>query len=85
MGEALSHGVPVVSYDYLYGPAGMVKSGVNGELIPLNNQRSFVETVVKLLKDPEELQKLSTGAYESLDPISDTTTWQQWAPVVENK
>ena len=85
MGEALSHGVPVVSYDYLYGPASMVKSGVNGELIPLNNQRRFVETVVKLLKNPAELQKLSTGAYASLDPISDTTTWQQWAPVVENK
>jgi poly(glycerol-phosphate) alpha-glucosyltransferase len=85
MGEALSHGVPVVSYDYLYGPASMVKSGVNGELIPSNNQRRFVETVVKLLKDPQELQKLSTGAYASLDPISDTTTWQQWAPVVENK
>ncbi len=85
MGEALGHGVPVVSYDYLYGPASMVKSGVNGELIPLNNQRRFIEAVVKLLKDPAALQKLSTGAYTNLDAISAATTWEQWAPVVDKK
>lgn len=84
MGEALGHGVPVVSYDYLYGPASMVASGVNGELIPLNDQQRFVDTVVGLLQDPQALQKLSTGAYTHLDAISDTTTWRQWSPVVED-
>ncbi|MGN1279145.1 MAG: glycosyltransferase [Limosilactobacillus sp.] len=83
MGEALSHGVPVVSYDYLYGPAGMIENGINGELIPLNDQQKFVETVVHLLQNPAALQKLSTGAYDHLAAISDQTTWQQWAPVVE--
>lgn len=84
MGEALSHGVPVVAYDYLYGPASMIESGVNGELIPLNDQEKFVNAAVRLLKDAQELQKLSTGAYNHLDAISDTTTWQQWTPVVDN-
>ncbi|MCH3921771.1 accessory Sec system glycosyltransferase Asp1 [Limosilactobacillus sp.] len=85
MGEALSHGVPVVSYNYLYGPAGMVESGVNGELIPLNNQEKFIATLVSLLKDPKQLQSLSNGAYAHLDAISNEATWRQWAPVVENK
>ncbi|MFQ9706661.1 MAG: glycosyltransferase [Limosilactobacillus pontis] len=85
MGEALSHGVPVVSYDYRYGPASMVKSGVNGELIPLGSQDRFVDAVVKLLQDPTALQQLSTGAYTNLDPISNATTWTQWIPVVDKQ
>lgn len=85
MGEALSNGVPVVSYDYLYGPASMIESGVNGELIPLNDQQKFSATLVSLLKDPKQLQSLSNGAYAHLDTISGETTWRQWAPIVESK
>lgn len=84
MAEALSHGVPVVSYDYLYGPASMVKSGINGELVPLNNQKQFVAAVVNLLQDQRQLQKLSNGAYDNLATISDQTTWQQWKSIIEN-
>src|SRR5699024_12190870 len=69
MGQALNHGVPVVSYDYLYGPREMVISGKNGEIIPLNNQGQFIQTVVKLLQDRDELQSLSTGAYDNLDEL----------------
>lgn len=85
MGEAFAHGVPAVSYNYSYGPADMVKAGQNGELIPLNDQQQFVDTVVKLLQNPTKLQELSNGAYANLDEISDKTTWQQWMSVVNNK
>lgn len=78
MGEALAHGVPVISYDYLYGPAEMVKSGVNGELVPLNGAKKMETEAVKLLKDQQLLQKMSTGAYDSLEGISNLTTWKEW-------
>lgn len=78
IGEALNHGVPVVSYDYLYGPAEMVTSGQNGELIPLNDQSRFIQTVIRLLRDQKELQGLSDGAYEHRDKLSAEKTWQQW-------
>ncbi|MBB1062448.1 glycosyltransferase [Limosilactobacillus fastidiosus] len=79
MGEALSHGVPVVSYDYLYGPNELIESGVNGELIPLNNAKKFEKAVIKILSDPQLLQSLSVGAYDRLDGISNLNTWRQWA------
>jgi poly(glycerol-phosphate) alpha-glucosyltransferase len=78
MGEALAHGVPVVTYDYMYGPSEMVKSGVNGELIPLNSAKKMEKAAVNILTDPTLLQKLSTGAYDSLDGISNLNTWKQW-------
>lgn len=78
MGEALSHGVPVVTYDYLYGPAEMVTTGVNGELIPLNGQQAFITTMIRLLQDDNERQRLSDGAYDNLTTISEEKTWEQW-------
>ncbi len=81
MGEALSHGVPVVTYDYMYGPSEMVKSGVNGELVPLNNAKKMEKAAVDILTNPKLLQKLSTGAYDSLDNISNLKTWKQWSRV----
>lgn len=78
MGEALSHGVPVVAYDYLYGPAEMIESGINGQLISLNDQEKFVQAVIHLLQDSDKRQQLSTGAYDNLAAISEEKTWQQW-------
>ena len=82
MGESLSHGVPVVSYDYLYGPTEMIKPGVNGELIALNDQAKFIKTVIQLLQDHAKLQQLSNGAYENLQPISAEHTWEQWQQII---
>lgn len=78
MGEALSHGVPVVSYDYLYGPAELIKSGVNGQLIQLDDQQAFIKVVTQLLQDDDKRQQLSDGAYDNLTAISEEKTWQQW-------
>ena len=78
MGEALSHGLPVVSYDYLYGPNELVQSGKNGELIPLNDENKFVNTVITLLNDPKKLQELSNGAYSNLNNINEENTWKEW-------
>lgn len=78
MGEALSHGLPVVSYDYLYGPNELIQSGKNGELIPLNDESKFVNTVVTLLNNPEKLQELSDGAYSNLNSINEENTWKEW-------
>lgn len=83
--EALSHGVPVVTYDYSYGPSEMIKSGVNGELIHLNDQHKMVKTIVNLLQNPTEMQKLSDGAYDNLDNLDYQSTWQQWQAVINDK
>lgn len=84
MGEALSHGLPVVSYDYYYGPNELIKPGINGELINLGNEKKFAETIISLLKDQKELQKLSNGAYANIDVIDTNTTWAQWEKLIAN-
>ena len=57
----------------------MVKAGINGELVPLNNAKKIEKAAVDILTNPKLLQKLSTGAYDSLDNISNLKTWKQWS------
>lgn len=83
MAEALSHGVPVVSYNYAYGPNELIQSGVNGELIALNNDNKMIKTITDLLNNQKKLQKLSDGAYDNLDSIDNQATWQQWQKVIK--
>ena len=82
MSEALSHGVPIVSYDYQYGPSELVKSEVNGVLVPLNNTNKMVDVISDLLTDSKKLQRLSDGAYAELESIDNQATWQQWQPLI---
>ena len=81
MGEALGHGVPVVSYDFSYGPDEMIANYENGRLIALNHPASMVKAVVELLSSPAKLQQLSDHAYDDLDNISAAVTWKQWQAV----
>ena len=78
MVEALAHSVPVVSYDFQYGPKELVQSGVNGELVPVNQVSQFVQKVVQLLKNPSKLNQYRQQAGAQLVNYQDEMVWQQW-------
>lgn len=82
MAEALSYGLPVISYDYPYGPNEMIQPGENGELIPLNDEDKFIQTVVAVLDNPERLQRMSGNAYENLESINEDKTWEEWKKII---
>ncbi|MGM9892162.1 glycosyltransferase [Limosilactobacillus sp.] len=84
MAEALEHGVPVVTFNYSYGPAEIIKPGVNGELIPLNDKNKLVKTVISLLTDQAKLQQLSDGAYDNLNEYDYQATWKQWETLIND-
>ena len=81
MVEALSHGVPVLSYDYNYGPREIISEGQNGYLIPQNNVTKLAEQAILVLNDQTRLQELSTNAYQSSEQFNAETIWQQWQKV----
>lgn len=83
MAEALGHGIPVVSYNYLYGPSELVHPGENGELVVLNDTEKLTKTVIDLLTDSQKLQQLSNGAYDSIKAFDNQTTWQQWQVLIK--
>ena len=54
--EAMSCGLPVVSYDSPYGPASIISDGEDGFLIPMHDRQAFGNRLCQLMGD-EELRK----------------------------
>jgi GalNAc-alpha-(1->4)-GalNAc-alpha-(1->3)-diNAcBac-PP-undecaprenol alpha-1,4-N-acetyl-D-galactosaminyltransferase len=70
IGEAMSAGLPVISYDCVAGPSEMIVDGYNGYLIPLFNKTRFESKLALLMKDDELREKLGANARESIKRFS---------------
>lgn len=66
IGEALSAGLPVVSYDCVAGPSEMVHNGENGFLIPLFDDEMFKEKLSTLMNDDGKIAAMGELAKQSI-------------------
>lgn len=66
IGEALSAGLPVVSYDCLAGPSDMITDGLNGFLVPLYDYDQFKEKLTLLMENEEMITTMSSAALTSV-------------------
>ena len=62
--EAMSCGLPVVSFDCPCGPKDIVSNLVDGLLVPNGNIRQFADSLLVLLNNQEKLSLLSKNAQE---------------------
>ncbi|WP_461240546.1 accessory Sec system glycosyltransferase Asp1 [Paucilactobacillus sp. N302-9] len=77
MQEALSHGVPVVSFDYRYGPNELIEEEQNGYLVG-SSADELAKKSISLLNDAQKLQSFSDAAYELSKRYDAETIFQQW-------
>ena len=82
MGEALNHGLPVVSFNYPYGPREMVKNDVNGYLVPLVDDEKFAGQILQILENPDLQDRLSQAAYDGVEALSADATMQEWQGIM---
>lgn len=62
--ECLTVGTPVVVYDVRYGPAEIVRGGIDGFVVPEGDIGAAAGAVVQLLRDPELRARMSASARE---------------------
>jgi len=78
--EAMSLGLPIVSFDCEKGPRDIVVPGVTGELVPAEDVQGLAASLEKLMNDPAKLKEYSkasvkeSGKYD-LDAI--VTRWEE--------
>ena len=70
VGEAMSGGMPVVSYDCLAGPSDMIVDSTNGFLIPLYDDVRFEEKLQMLMNNEEMRTRLGKQAKEDIQRFS---------------
>lgn len=70
IGEALSAGLPVVSYDCVSGPSEMIVDAENGFLVPLFDDTSFSMKLQQLMEDESLRRKMALNAGSSINKYS---------------
>ena len=63
--EALSCGLPVVSYSCPYGPLSIIDDGYNGYLVPLDDEVSLANRICQLFLDEPLRKQMGAKAFDS--------------------
>lgn len=76
--EAMSCGIPVISYDSSYGPASIISDGIDGFLVKNNSRELFVDCLMKVMSDESMRLNMSTKAIESSKRFSSDIIMYKW-------
>ena len=82
--EAMAVGLPCISTDCSGGgAAALINDGVNGLLIPVNDEDKLLEAMVKLANDDKLRKKLSDEAYKINDTLEFNKIISKWENYIE--
>ena len=81
--EAMTYGLPCVSFDCDTGPRDMIINGVNGVLVdPKDRELGMITALTKLLTDRDFRKKLSANSVLLRDKYSVKRIMRQWDGVL---
>lgn len=76
--EAMSCGVPVVSFDCKCGPKDIIQHGINGLLVHEGDVKALAEAMVEVMTDEVYRKMLSRNAKKVVDTYSEEAVMKQW-------
>lgn len=82
--EAISVGLPIVAYDVRVGPKAIIDDGINGFLIPDDNEHMYISCLKKLLSDKKLRNKMSVAAMEKSKVFSKESVLKKWISILED-
>ena len=81
--EAMSCGLPVVAYDCPYGPADIIKDGVEGYLVKGNSEEEFANRLCQLIENIELRVKMTKEGISSSQRYRADLIMPQWIKLFE--
>ncbi len=76
--EALSVGLPIVSFDCPNGPRNIIKNNEDGVLVPNNDIDALAEVLLKLMNNPENRRVMGEQAKKNVERFSLPLVMSQW-------
>ena len=76
--EAMSCGVPCVSFDCPFGPRNIIKDGEDGILVDYLNTEVLADSICKIIEDDSFRKRLGTNAKKNIQRFSQDAIMQQW-------
>lgn len=80
--EAMSFGLPCVSYDCPSGPRDIIINEKTGYLVPNNNFEELEKTVLSLFQNSEKLREFGENAFEQSDKWNDEFILEKWKKIL---
>jgi glycosyltransferase involved in cell wall biosynthesis len=81
--EAMSVGTPFLAYDIDYGPAEVIRDGVDGVLVPPGDVDAMASAMVRVLSDPNHAASLGRRAREVHERFSAERYAEAWLAVAQ--
>lgn len=81
--EAMSYGLPVVSYACPFGPGDIIRDGVDGFLVPPGNEAMLAERICQLIEDENLRHKMGAAALERAKEFSFEKVIPMWTALFE--
>ncbi len=83
--ESMVSGLAAISTDCpCGGPAELIENGINGILIPVDDEKALTEALDKLLTDAEYRNRLSEEAKKLIDKVHPDIVNGQWLAYIES-
>lgn len=76
--EALSFGVPVISYDIRYGPTELIEDGVSGNLVERDNVDQLYSAVRSYLQNPQLQEAYMQNSLRLAKRYTEEATKEKW-------
>ena len=76
--EAMSCGVPCVSFDTPFGPRNIIADGEDGILVDYLNTEALADNICKVIEDDSFRKRLGTNAKKNIQRFSQDAIMQQW-------
>ncbi|MDE3316108.1 glycosyltransferase [Lacticaseibacillus zeae] len=81
--EAQTHGLPVISYRFHYGPSDEIANKEDGYLVPQNDLAIMAKLIVDLLQHPEKRAAFGQKALENVSQrLDEASVYKQWQQVL---
>ena len=81
--EAMSCGVPCISFDCPNGPAELITHGEDGLLVPLGDIEKLAESIEWMITHEEERLRMSNNARLKAKQYTAETIMPQWVELFE--
>ena len=76
--EAMSYGLPVISFENTLGAKQNIVNNNNGFLIEENNFEAYANKIIWLIENKQEMQRVSKNAIKSVKNYDFNTIMMQW-------
>lgn len=81
--EAMALGMPIVSFDFKFGPEELLKGGDAGVLVENGDIKTLSEKMLKLLEDKEQQKELSQKAFKESSKFNFIEVMNCWDRLVD--